>query len=140
VLRSIHIVLLAAVLTFVTPSALAAGEMGYDTYVPPSDKNAQTYGATIGKKVGAGFSNIGLGFLEIPKNIINTNNEGGFALAVTLGTVKGLIHMCGRAMIGVTDLLTFPVPTEPMTTPQFVWEKFNVETRYNPAFKMQPLK
>ena len=136
-LRSIHIVLLAAVLTFVTPSALAAGEMGYDTYVPPTSQKPESYGETMGRKLGSGFSNIGLGFFEVPKNVINTTNEGGMALGVTLGAVKGLIHMCGRAMAGVIDVLTFPLPTEPITMPVYVWEKLDVETRYNPIFNMK---
>ncbi len=141
--KPLKIFLLAAFLSAVVPVPGLAEDYGSAYPVPPESqgtaaaKRPESYGATIGKKVGAGFSNIGLGFLEIPKNVINTTNEGNFALGITGGVLKGVLYTCGRVLVGVTDLLTFPVPSAPLTTPQFVWQKFNVETRYNSAFKMK---
>lgn len=136
---------LAAFLAVAAPAAGAQGAMGaYGDYPPPPagaygtpPPPPESYGTIIGKKVGSGFSNIGLGFMEIPKNIINTSNQYNLAMGVTLGAIKGVIHMCGRAMSGTLDLLTFPLPSEPLTTPQFVWEKFDTETRYNAMFKVK---
>ncbi len=137
-LKPIRIVLLAAALSAFSCSVSAAGEMSnYGAYAPPPSTKSESYGDTIGRKLGSGFSNIALGFLEVPKNVVNTTNEVNMAAGTTLGAVKGLIHMCGRGMAGVIDILTFPLPTEPITTPVYVWEKMDVETRYNPIFKMK---
>ena len=137
-LKSIHIVLLTAILSVFAAPVLAAGDMKYynaPSAAPPTPP--ETYGQTMGRKLGSGFSNIGLGFFELPKNVINSTNEGGVALGVTFGVVKGLLHMCGRAMAGVIDVFTFPLPTEPISTPIYPWEKLDVETRWNPIFKMK---
>jgi putative exosortase-associated protein (TIGR04073 family) len=138
-LKSIRIVLLATILSAFAGPTLAAGGNGYstNTYTPPLSTKNETYGQTMGRKLGAGFSNIGLGFFELPKNVINTTNEVNMAAGTTLGVAKGLIFMCGRAMAGVIDVLTFPLPTEPITTPVYVWEKLDTDTRWNPIFKMK---
>ena len=106
-------------------------------YSPPPALNSESYGQTISRKLGVGFSNMTLGWLEIPKNVINTMNDSNFALGILGGTAKGILHMGGRVMTGIVDVMSFPVPTQPLTTPQFVWDNFTVETRYNPL-KLQP--
>lgn len=138
-LKSIHFVLLAAILSLATASVLAAGAMDYqNANVPLSPGKLGYVENTPGVKLGSAFANIFLAPAELPKNVINTNNEINMAAGVTLGVVKGLIHMCGREMVGIIDLLTFPLQTEPLTTPQYVWDKFTVETRYSaPLFKLQ---
>lgn len=144
-LKSIRIVLLATILSAFAGPTLAAGGNGYsantntntNTYTPPLSTKNETYGQTVGRKLGSGFSNIGLGFFELPRNVINTTNEINMAAGTTLGVVKGLLFMCGRAMAGVIDVVTFPLPTEPITTPVYVWEKLDTDTRWNPIFKMK---
>lgn len=100
-------------------------------------QRTESYGTTISKKLGAGLSNMALGFLEIPKNVVNTSNEVNFALGITGGVAKGILYAGGRVLCGIVDFLTFPAPTEPLTTPQFVWMHFPEETRFNPAFKLK---
>lgn len=136
-LKSIHILLLAAALALVTSATMADWETGGDGYKPPPPKEKESYGTTVGKKVGSAFSNIVFGFLEVPKNIVNTTNDINLAAGLTLGVAKGALHMGGRAIVGLVDLVSFPAPTEPLTTPQFVWMHFPQETRYNPAFKLK---
>jgi len=116
----------------------AMNSAGYRTAVP---EKPVSYGEAIGTKLGAGFANVLLSPVEIHKNVVNTTNEGNLALGVTAGVLKGLLHMSGRAMAGVLDVMTFPYPSEPLTTPQYVWENYGVETRYTtPLFKMKKLQ
>lgn len=93
-----------------------------------------SYGKTIGLKAGSGFSNILFGLLEVPKNIIKTSNDYNLLFGVTGGTVKGTAHALGRMMSGLVDVVTFPVPTRPITTPPFVWENWYTDTQYGPFF------
>ena len=127
--------LLAALLT-VTHLA-TSGAMPDPYYPPAAVKKNQTYGSDISTKLGLGFSNLVLGFFEIPKNIINTTNEANLALGVTGGVAKGVLHTAGRMLAGTLDILTFPIPTEPLTKPAFPWENYKTETTYNPLFKMK---
>ncbi len=106
-------------------------------YATPRPQKSESYGTTISKKLGAGLSNMALGFLEIPKNIVNTSNEVNFAMGITGGVLKGVLYAGGRTICGIVDFLSFPAPTEPLTTPQFVWMHFPQETRFNPAFKLK---
>jgi putative exosortase-associated protein (TIGR04073 family) len=89
-------------------------------------------------KAASGFANMGLGWIEIPKNVINTSNEWNNVLfGMTGGLVKGTLHMLGRTVSGVVDLVTFPLPTQPIAQPPFVWQNFTMETQYGPIFKLQ---
>ncbi|CAI8839413.1 putative exosortase-associated protein (TIGR04073 family) [Methylocaldum szegediense] len=93
------------------------------------------YGRDVGMKLGSGFSNIALGWVEFPKNMINTANETNVLFGISGGFLKGGLHTVGRIASGLVDVLTFPLPTEPITRPSFVWENFDVETQYGPVFK-----
>jgi putative exosortase-associated protein (TIGR04073 family) len=141
--KPLKIYLLAGFLAAAAPMAGAAdgyaapGAMNSGAYKTAAPKKPPAYGEAIATKLGAGFANVVLGPAELPKNVINTTNEGNLALGLTAGVLKGVLHMLGRAMAGVVDVMTFPLPTEPLTTPQYVWDDFKVETRYNPLFKMK---
>jgi putative exosortase-associated protein (TIGR04073 family) len=63
-----------------------------------------------------------------------TFNEYNLAAAASVGVIKGFMHTLGRTVTGVYELLTFPVPTEPVAMPRFVWENLGTETRYFPIF------
>jgi putative exosortase-associated protein (TIGR04073 family) len=94
----------------------------------------ESYGEAIAKKAGMGFANLGLGWLELPRNIVATTNQTNLAVGLTGGTVKGIIHTAGRILSGAADVLTFPFPTQPITQPEFVWQEFTTETKYGPIF------
>jgi len=96
-----------------------------------------SYGDTIRLKLGSGFSNLFLGILEVPKNMVKTSNEVNLLFGVTGGTVKGTAHFLGRTLSGVADVFTFPVPTKPITTPPFVWQDWYVDTQYGPFFPIK---
>jgi putative exosortase-associated protein (TIGR04073 family) len=95
---------------------------------------ADDYGATTTLKLGSGLSNLTMGWLEIPKNMINTSNQTNVLLGISGGLLKGLLHTIGRTLTGAVDFLTFPLPTQPIAHPTFVWQTFFDETSYGPAF------
>lgn len=99
---------------------------------PPS-----SYGESVGLKAGSGISNLLLGWLEIPKNMIATSNQVNVAFGVTGGLVKGVLHTAGRTVGGAIDFFTAPLPTNPIIEPPYIWENIEVETSYGPAFKPQ---
>jgi putative exosortase-associated protein (TIGR04073 family) len=134
-LNAYKICLLAALLAMVNP--VVADPMTGQALPPAHIQKPESYGAVISNKLGSGFSNIGLCFAELPKNVINTTNDANLALGLTGGVLKGVLHMVGRAMAGTVDVLTFPIPTVPITNPPFVWQDFKTGTRYNPLFKFQ---
>lgn len=98
----------------------------------------KSYGEKIGMKAASAFTNMTLGWLEIPKNIINVTNakDSNIFYGFVGGTFKGAINTVGRAAVGITDLLTFPLPTEPIAYPVFVWDNFDADTSYGPLFKL----
>lgn len=147
-LQAIRCFVLAACLAGIAPTAGAVDDYGVSMSKQPVHTNEasssaqaqESYGSAVANKVGSGFSNVALSFLEIPKNVINTTNETNLALGITGGVAKGLLHMAGRFLAGTVDLVTFPMPTASLTTPQYVWSNYTVETRYGSAFKVKETK
>jgi putative exosortase-associated protein (TIGR04073 family) len=81
-------------------------------------------------------ANFAGGFLETPKNIINTTNNNNIFYGLTGGLAKGLINETGRIMVSLFDLLTLPFPTQSITYPVRVWDDFSVDTRYGDLFTL----
>lgn len=96
----------------------------------------ESYGETVRTKLASGLTNMSFGIAEIPKNMINTSNEANVLLGVTGGVLKGTLHSVGRLLAGAVDFLTFPVPSQPITHPTFVWQEFTTDTSYGPFFDM----
>ncbi len=96
----------------------------------------RTYGEKVGAKALNAFANITTSPLELPKNIINTINESNFFLGVAGGSLKGVVNMLGRAGCGIADLITFPLPTQPIVYPEYIWDDFDVDTTYGPVFRL----
>jgi len=62
------------------------------------------------RKLGRGLSNLIFGVIEIPLQSYQTNEiEGGIA-AVTFGLVKGISFFIAREVVGVVEIVTFPIP------------------------------
>jgi putative exosortase-associated protein (TIGR04073 family) len=89
----------------------------------------------MSEKLGHGFSNLALAWLEIPKNVVLTTNQSNVAVGLTGGTIRGIVHTSGRILSGVVDLVSFPFPTQPVAEPGYVWQNFSSETRYNSIFE-----
>ncbi|HPS20311.1 MAG TPA: exosortase system-associated protein, TIGR04073 family [Candidatus Omnitrophota bacterium] len=62
------------------------------------------------KKLGRGVSNIGTCFLEIPDGMMKANDEGGPMAGCTWGLFQGVIGTVKRAVVGVYETVTFPIP------------------------------
>jgi len=101
---------------------------------PVRAQNAD-YGEMVGRKLGSGYTNMVLGLAEIPKNAIITTNQTNALFGVTGGIFKGILHGVGRTLAGAVDLITCPIPTEPIPKPAFVWENFQTETQYGPVLQ-----
>jgi putative exosortase-associated protein (TIGR04073 family) len=81
------------------------------------------------RKLGRGVSNIGLGVLAIPGQIVRRSRESGPFVGATWGLVKGVGFMTASEIVGVFELLTCPFETppdfKPIMQPEFPWQYFN---------------
>ena len=103
------LVLLATAL--VTPSAVLA-EPSY----------------TPARKLGRGLSNVGLGVLAIPGQMVQETKERGAAIGLPLGFAKGIGWFVATELVGVWEFLTcpfeFPKGFRPIIEPEFPWNYF----------------
>lgn len=82
------------------------------------------------KKLGRGLSNAITFPFEIPLQMSRVNNTDGAMAGLTYGLLKG-VGMAGlRALTGVYETITFPIPFpqkyEPiLTDPEFIFEEKN---------------
>lgn len=83
---------------------------------------------TPARKVGRGFSNLGLGVLAIPGQMVKQADEMGAAKGVPLGFAMGLGWFVTTELVGVWEILTspfeFPKGFRPIIEPEFPWEYF----------------
>lgn len=136
--------LFTGLFTAYTPVIQAYDQMqqqGYSSQSAPINQTFgqtpnQSYGDKVGEKALNGFANLGLGMLEIPKNMINTTNQSNVIYGVIGGLFKGLIHTGGRMGVGIADLITFPLATKPIAYPLYIWDDFDVDTTYGDTFRL----
>lgn len=83
-----------------------------------------------------GLANMTTSAIEIPKNIINTTNDSNLPYGIVGGILKGTLHTVGRILVGMVDLITFPIPTKPIVQPSYVWENFKTDTTYGELFAL----
>ncbi|MBL6987289.1 MAG: exosortase system-associated protein, TIGR04073 family [Methylobacter sp.] len=116
----------------------------FTTYTPVTMADDQpessNYGSKVGNKALNGFANITTSTLEIPKNIINTTNDSNIIYGITGGLLKGVINTIGRVAVGVTDIITFPIPTKPIAQSAYIWDGFDDDTTYGPVFRLDQSK
>jgi putative exosortase-associated protein (TIGR04073 family) len=94
-----------------------------------------SYQRNVAQKAGNGLANLTTGALEIPKNIINISNSSNIVYGVFGGMLKGTINMVGRMGVGLVDLVTAPIPTQPIVQPLLIWDDFDTDTHYGAAFR-----
>ncbi len=75
-----------------------------------SHSTAHALGSTAGDKLARGLSNTFQGILEVPRNISNTTKMQGLLPGVTVGLGKGLGYGVLRTLVGLYEVVTFPIP------------------------------
>lgn len=114
-LSGIHMIILSSLLLFsFAPSALAD----------------DSYGVDVGQKLGRGLANAVTGWIEIPKNIVNTSRDSNVGIGVTWGFLKGIGHTLGRTLVGAGELATFFIPTPEIIHPTYIFQNFYQDTTY----------
>ena len=80
----------------------------------PVRENGVTRGNGAGgawEKAGRGLSNVTLGFVvEWPKTMVLETEAHGPVFGLTVGLIKGMGLGVGRTLVGVYELVTFPLP------------------------------
>jgi putative exosortase-associated protein (TIGR04073 family) len=111
------------VLPLVAPPAWAA-----------TTRDTGDYGPT--DKLSRGVANITTGVLALPGTIAQKTEEDG-ASGVPVGIGMGLYHMVARELVGVYDLVTFPLPQpnnyRPVMQPAYPWQYFTQSGDVRPA-------
>ncbi|WP_347986964.1 exosortase system-associated protein, TIGR04073 family [Methylomonas sp. AM2-LC] len=102
-----------------------------------ADYNNEQYSDIVVRKLGSGFANISTGLLEIPKDMIIDTNQSNFVYGVTGGILQGSISAVGRIGTGIMDLLSAPLPTQPVAYPVYIWDDFDAITRFGPIFRLE---
>lgn len=79
------------------------------------------------KKLGRGLCNVVTFPFEVPEQISKTNNSDGPMAGCTYGLLKGIGMMGVRAIVGVYEVATFPIPLPEaykpiLTDPEFFFE------------------
>jgi putative exosortase-associated protein (TIGR04073 family) len=87
------------------------------------------YATQVVGKFGRGFANSTFGWAELFKNMVNEPHQKGWMYA-PVGFVKGVGHAVGRTVVGVAELVTFPIPTTSPIHTELFWESMSTETTY----------
>ena len=98
-------------------------------FAMPVTASADNYGNQVVNKFSRGFANTLTGWLELPKNVVNTTKQDNIGLGLTVGLVKGLVHSVGRTVVGAVELVTFFIPNKEVVQPRYAWD-FSKETSY----------
>lgn len=75
-------------------------------------------------KLGRGLINGATGWMEYPKQIVETSKEHNIAVGLTWGQIKGVAYGVARTGLGVYDTGTFYLPPydKPVMEPKYVFE------------------
>lgn len=61
-------------------------------------------------KLSRGIANCAFGPLELPMKWHDVTFESGGIAGLTYGTLKGVIYVIAREVVGLVDIITFPFP------------------------------
>jgi len=68
------------------------------------------YAGTPLEKLGRGVANVITCPIELVAGIVDTSNESGPMAGCTIGVLKGTFNIVRRAVVGVYEVVSFPVP------------------------------
>lgn len=88
------------------------------------DRDEIPYAGSPVNKLERGIINMATFWMELPAEVAKVSNEQDPAAGVTIGVVNGTITSAMRALAGVYDTITFPVPsyTKPAMKPEYAWK------------------
>jgi putative exosortase-associated protein (TIGR04073 family) len=83
---------------------------------------------TVWHKMGRGFAEMTTPFLELPGNIIDTNEREGPVAAWSTGVARGIGMTIVRPVVGLYEVATAPIAApknfEPILEPEYPWSYF----------------
>ena len=62
------------------------------------------------EKLSRGIANCAFGPLELPMKWYDVSFQSGGIVGLTYGTLKGVLYVIAREVVGVVDIITFPFP------------------------------
>jgi putative exosortase-associated protein (TIGR04073 family) len=96
--------------------------------IAQADTDQAPRGNNALRKLGRGCSNVLFGVVEVPNQFTKVNSEHCGAAGVTYGIGKGLVRWVGRELVGVYEIVTFPLPVprgyKPIMKPEFPNEDY----------------
>lgn len=87
------------------------------------------------RQLSRGVANILGGVTEVPVTIHRVTQEEGHFAGLTLGTLKGLGRFLTREVVGVVEVVTFPMGREPIIEPEFPMEQDSLNRWHYRGFK-----
>jgi putative exosortase-associated protein (TIGR04073 family) len=133
--RYLCVALCACWFVVYTPMLQADSSMLSNRANTASVSPSLSYGEKTADKGLNALANLTTAPLEIPKSVINTMNKSNFFYGLVGGFVKGIVNMLGRTGCGVADLVTLPIPTQPIISPVYIWDDFDKETTYGAVMR-----
>lgn len=84
----------------------------------------QDTGRLVMTKLFRGMVNAVTGWMEIPKQMIQTSEKEGLGVGLSWGFIKGIGWAVGRSVAGSYEIVTFPLPVpenyRPVMQPEYV--------------------
>jgi putative exosortase-associated protein (TIGR04073 family) len=90
---------------------------------------APAHARTPAHKFGRGLSNLALGVMEVPAQIVKEDRANGPLYAASIGFARGMGFFLTRSLVGVFEVVTFPAPFprgyRALWKPDYPWELFD---------------
>ncbi len=89
---------------------------------------------TTQRKLQRGFLNVALCPFEISNELSKEVRNDTFPPSWVAGLGRGAIYAVGRALVGVYEMVTFPIPYrakyKPIRSPEFPWQMAEKKTEF----------
>jgi len=110
--------------------AMSLASLFVAMFMVASPAIASDYTNQVVDKFSRGFANTLTGWVELPKDIVNTSKQSNVGVGLTVGLVKGIMNTVGRTVVGAVELVTFFIPSKEFVHPRYVWQPFKQDTTY----------
>lgn len=79
----------------------------------------ESYSRQVLHKLGRGLHDVVLSPIEVPRLIYKEFELNGPVASIFAGPFEGLGYMVRRLLVGVYEVVTFPIPQDPILDPEF---------------------